>query len=668
MLKEDLEKVLDEYLDAKKKSNKTSEPIAHYITKDIRNNFSKILGSNKFVINSSAGRGSLADIPWIDIGLTTRDFDNINIAYFFRSDMSGVYLVLRTFFFGDLEKKYGNYLPDYIKTKKIHIRNFIKNSKFDIENFSESIDLISKRNTAKKHEEGVILSKFYKKGEIPQDDELIKDLKELIEINKYVADNYVENMYLTSDEWVQSLENDELISDKMLSILEIMYKLPDYTASTYQIIDIRKQQGFEGEKSYNSDIVANSKRVKNFYKKDELYDSKDNETFWPRLFYGNKTKDAFYFILRDELIEALGKYDKSKRDIEEVEIMEKKEDSFHEYLLNKGYLFEKETIENYLLSLKVKPFVILTGNSGTGKTKLSQLFAQYLSENNENYRIIPVGANWTENRHIIGYYNILTNEHKKTPAFELIDESQKNTKPYFLILDEMNLSHVERYFADFLSAIESNEPIPVEGREDLEIPENLFIIDTVNVDETTYMFSPKVLDRANTIEFKTHSAKDYMTNTINTNAPSGNIDYLENLLKDSQVKYMDINQLKQEFRNVTYNNHDFWEVLSDEIFKFQEILKKSGFDFGFRVINEITRFMLVSWKYENSPQNWDNWQRYFDTQIKQKMLPKLHGSQKVIGQTLDELSKECEQYTTSKIKLEEMRDVLSKQRYVSYIN
>ena len=59
-------------------------------------------------------------------------------------------------------------------------------------------------------------------------------------------------------------------------------------------------------------------------------------------------------------------------------------DSFYDYLINKGYLFDKETIENYLLSLKVKPFTILTGNSGTGKTKLSQLFAQYLNDSEQN--------------------------------------------------------------------------------------------------------------------------------------------------------------------------------------------------------------------------------------------------------------------------------------------
>ena len=342
-------------------------------------------------------------------------------------------------------------------------------------------------------------------------------------------------------------------------------------------------------------------------------------------------------------------------------------DSFYDYLIDEGYYFSRETIENYLLSLKVKPFVILTGNSGTGKTKLSQLFAKYLNEN-DNYKIIPVGANWTENRHILGFFNILENEAHYTPAYYLIEKSQEKSYPHFLILDEMNLSHVERYFADFLSAIESNEAIPLHGEDELEIPPNLFIIGTVNVDETTYMFSPKVLDRANTIEFKTYSAKDYMTNKFNMVKPKGDIGYLEDILIDQEIwgkpiQEMSIQELEQQF-----DNDEFWEEYSDEMFKFQNILRKAGFDFGFRVINEITRFMLAAYKYENEPKNWINWKRYFDAQVKQKMLPKLHGSQKVIGETLNELLEACEDYPTSKAKLEEMIDVLDKQRYVSFIN
>ena len=227
----------------------------------------------------------------------------------------------------------------------------------------------------------------------------------------------------------------------------------------------------------------------------------------------------------------------------------------------------------------------------------------------------------------------------------------------------MNLSHVERYFADFLSAIESNENIPMQGKNELEIPNNLSIIGTVNLDETTYMFSPKVLDRANTIEFKTYPANNYMTNKFDDEAPQGDVEYLEDILSDQELQEMPIQDLEKIF-----DNDEFWSELSNEIFKFQEILKEANFDFGFRVINEITRFMAVAYKYENKPENWTNWKRYFDAQIKQKMLPKIHGSQKLIGETLDKLLEACEDYPTSKAKIIEMQNVLDKQRYVSFIN
>lgn len=295
-----------------------------------------------------------------------------------------------------------------------------------------------------------------------------------------------------------------------------------------------------------------------------------------------------------------------------------------------------------------------------------------------NYKIIPVGANWTENRNIVGYYNVITNKYESTPAYDLIKQSQGNNEPHFLILDEMNLSHVERYFADFLSAIESGENIPLYGEKELEIPSNLFIIGTVNVDETTYMFSPKVLDRANVLEFETPSARDYILGKIDDEAPDGDLSYLEDPMAGSEVRDYDINDLRSAFEGVNFDGKDFWEVLSLEIDKFQTILKGSGFEFGFRVINEIIRFMWVAWRYEGSPEEWDGWERYFDAQIKQKILPKLHGSEKIIGETLDKLYKECldtviddkemKKYPESSDKLKEMKEVLRKQRYVSFIN
>lgn len=308
-----------------------------------------------------------------------------------------------------------------------------------------------------------------------------------------------------------------------------------------------------------------------------------------------------------------------------------------------------------------------------------------------NYKIVPVGANWTENRHVLGFYNVITEEYNETLSYSLIKAAKNDIgSPYFLILDEMNLSHVERYFADFLSAIESGQPIPLYSNDDenyeLDIPDNLLIVGTVNVDETTYMFSPKVLDRANTIEFPTMAAKEYMNSDFKE-FDFKNINYLMNPLEDLDVRNMNVYDLKDIFMFINCSRGNLWDVLSNELDLFQSILKKINFDFGFRVINEILRFMFVSWRYEDSPQNWENWERYFDAQVKQKILPKLHGSQKAIGQTINELFNACLierknnadarlvdltkddcRYYTSAVKLQNMAKILSNQRYVSFIN
>jgi len=476
--------------------------------------------------------------------------------------------------------------------------------------------------------------------------------------------------------------------------------------------------------------------------------------------------------------------------------------NFFEFLSKEGYFFDPKIVENYLLSLKVKPFVILTGNSGTGKTKVAQLFAKYLNSkkvkkdsiddpiiiknpnkvksrylsandyiiknhggwalktdeikylkgffedftlatydpvnkkiqtgqghitNNklfctidtpffdflksikhdfktiyfikekykpeinlneylikiddkygEKYKIVPVGANWTENRHIIGFHNVITEEYNETSALNLILKARKDgDEPYFLILDEMNLSHVERYFSDFLSAMESNEDIELHSNDDLTTPpskiklsSNLFVIGTVNVDETTYMFSPKVLDRANTLEFLTQPAADYMSNSPKYNV-KGNIDYLLNPLSDVELRDENINNLKNTLINVQTQNNLLWDLLASRINEFQDVLKEADFDFGFRTINEIIRFMIVSWKYEGQPDVWDNWERYFDSQILQKMLPKLHGSQRELDSVLKNLRELCGEsdkiiFPCSAQKLDKMLKRLSEKRYVAF--
>ena len=137
---------------------------------------------------------------------------------------------------------------------------------------------------------------------------------------------------------------------------------------------------------------------------------------------------------------------------------------------------------------------------------------------NARTAFISVRADWTDNRSMLGYYNPLTGVYVPTELLRLVLHAFDHPdEPHFAILDEMNLAKVEYYFSDFLSAMESGsemvlhdagdgvtaeikgDELPIPER--LRVPPNLFFTGTVNVDETTYMFSPKVLDRSNVIEF-----------------------------------------------------------------------------------------------------------------------------------------------------------------------
>lgn len=335
---------------------------------------------------------------------------------------------------------------------------------------------------------------------------------------------------------------------------------------------------------------------------------------------------------------------------------------FYTYLRLKEYHFKPELVENFLLSLKVKPFVILTGNSGTGKTKIAQLYGQHISTpERKRYLIVPVGANWTEKRHIFGYLNIMTGKYQSTPALDFIMRASEDPEnPYILILDEMNLSHVERYFSDFLSALESGEPVPLHDDPDcgfpseITLPENLLVVGTVNVDETTYMFSPKVLDRANTIEFETLNPREYLLEEGEPGEPAGDLKFLEDPFNHDTGDLGDLGGIRDD--------------LVSELSFFHEKLQRAGFDFGFRVTREVLEFMHAAWVYEGKPAKWENWERYLDAQIKQKILPKIHGPERLLRDTLNELKDHCEgRFPESGDKLGEMVDTLRIQRYVSFI-
>lgn len=340
----------------------------------------------------------------------------------------------------------------------------------------------------------------------------------------------------------------------------------------------------------------------------------------------------------------------------------------------------------YITSLLAKPFVILTGNSGTGKTRISKQFAEYLEwesdEGKKNWVIIPVGADWTDNTKILGYYNPLAEDgngkYEKTKIVELIEEANRHKEiPYFVILDEMNLSHVERYFSDFLSHMETPDtPFELEGyTRRLDYPENMFVVGTVNIDETTYMFSPEVLDRANVIEFKPQKEDVFKVfsaaGTVGKMVPvnDGSAQAFLKLAKEIRTgKFAVDEDLTHYYTDVdgdfTGSNLDYVEGVFSDIY---EIVQKYDFEFAFRTVKEIRNYIAAA--YELLEKTEFNLNQIIDEQLLQKILPKIHGNKKEIGQMLEELTGLCDKYSLvlSKKKIEQMKGKLAKVQYASFI-
>lgn len=283
---------------------------------------------------------------------------------------------------------------------------------------------------------------------------------------------------------------------------------------------------------------------------------------------------------------------------------------------------------------------------------------------------MPVGADWTNREPLLGFPNALEPGKYVKPdnrVLDLIIAANTNAdKPYFLILDEMNLSHVERYFADFLSAMElSNgflrlhddtgqdwDDVPAK----LEIPNNLFVIGTVNVDETTYMFSPKVLDRANVIEFRVSDMemKSFLENPVKPDlgAIAG---------KGAQYAKAFVAAAKQ--KDVALEETLRVQVSAD-LMTFFPSLKEVGTEFGYRTAHEISRFVYFYKELSGADFEFN---LAMDASIMQKLLPKLHGSKKKLGPVLENLKVLCEtRFSVSTEKIVRMQNRLAEHGFTSF--
>ena len=251
---------------------------------------------------------------------------------------------------------------------------------------------------------------------------------------------------------------------------------------------------------------------------------------------------------------------------------------------------------------------------------------------------VPVGADWTNREPLLGYPNALKGDEYVRPengVLDLLIRAQKpenQEKPFFLILDEMNLSVVERYFADFLSAMEAkNEPIRLWTKDKDGVPcsvhlgSNVFIIGTINVDETTYMFSPKVLDRAKVLEFKISASE--MNTFLQTNP-------------DADVSKADAKAAAYAEDFVAPHNPAPNPGINGTLNMFFGELKKANAEFGYRSAHEISRFIGIALANDDTATPF-SMNQAVDAAIVQKLLPKLHGSKKKLTPVLKEMWSFC---------------------------
>ena len=335
-------------------------------------------------------------------------------------------------------------------------------------------------------------------------------------------------------------------------------------------------------------------------------------------------------------------------------------DYIKRYIAAKGYYFDDETLYNYHVCLKTRPFVILAGLSGTGKSKLSQLYAEAMGHTvrNRRYLRLAVRPSWNDDRYLLGYLNTLTSEYVTEPAVDFIMKAEEDRDNlYFFCLDEMNLAHVEYYFSQFLSALEEENPsdrhIPLfsetvqtrlekTGRSAgmtpfVLIPSNLFFTGTINVDETTQPLSDKVIDRTNTIEF-----------------------FSVELDKVPKRKPLPDSITVSTATWHSYITREPTTTYRAQIIEIGNILNKADLGLGYRVLRDIELYLANS-------KNLLRPEVAFDLQVKQRILPHVRGTE-TIRPVLDELATFMKRNNLirSEKRLDEMKVRLKRDGYTNF--
>ena len=288
-----------------------------------------------------------------------------------------------------------------------------------------------------------------------------------------------------------------------------------------------------------------------------------------------------------------------------------------------------QTYRPYITAIKSKPFLLLAGISGTGKSRVVRELAracwdvdspEYTAHKPKNYEMVQVKPNWHDSSELIGYVSRINGEQYVVGPFLrfMVKAILDPNTPYFLCLDEMNLAPVEQYFAEFLSVIESRkqengkvvtdpivdyepteayknlidqlfdddeiraEYLKEEGGKRLSIPQNLIVVGTVNMDETTFSFSRKVLDRAMTIE-------------MNEVDLAGGLDQKHEII--GKLNFDDFVGTNAEGVDVYSDNQEVCDKAIIYLQKINEVLEGTPFKVAYRTRNEFLLYVVNNLPY-----------------------------------------------------------------------
>ena len=395
---------------------------------------------------------------------------------------------------------------------------------------------------------------------------------------------------------------------------------------------------------------------------------------------------------------------------------------------------------SYLSAIRTKPFLLLAGISGTGKSRIVKEMA-YASCPNEgdlredktspgNYCLVEVKPNWNDSTELLGYETVLDggNYHLTKFVKFLIKAMQHENVPFFVCLDEMNLAAVEQYFAEFLSILESrkdvdgtikSEPLipaaifekyqqklheelfPTKDNsntsmdagcyttdgtavylhrtyaklmeEGLRIPRNLIVVGTVNMDDTTYQFSRKVIDRAMTIEMNEVNLNDM----FDIEKPDA-LSYREDVV-DKGWFFAPFAQSNNALQQM---NNDERELLAKKIKatigqtdadgtttsgSLEAILGKTPFRIAYRVVNELI-LHFYALRQENKDAEFEElYKKALDNILMMKVLPRIEGNEDLVKEPLAQLATWTEEaYPKANAKIIEMRERLEQSHFTSF--